>query len=346
MNPPTRPRIAVLGAGLVGRRHIDLLSRTGQLQAIIDPDPDSEALANALGVPHYQALEDSLNDSEFAGLINATPNQLHRATTEMALRAGIPTLVEKPIASTTVEAEAICKVSEATGVPLLVGHHRRHNPLIAKAKRLIDDGVLGDLQVVHGQCWLFKPADYFDAGWRRQDGAGPVFINLIHDVDLLRHLCGNVVEVQASHSRHGRRFDVEESAVALLRFENGALCTLSVTDNVPAPWSWELSARENPAYPVTDGFSYLIGGNKGSLSLPDFNHWHYGEAPPGWWAPIQRTRYPVPFEEPLQRQIDHFCRVIGGEVAPLVSGREGLETLRVIEKIKAAAAASDSQRSG
>lgn len=337
---PPSPKIAVLGAGLVGKRHIDLLVRSDQLTAIIEPAPSGAALATTYGVPHYDSLDACLNDMPLEGLINATPNQLHRSTTEAALRAGVPTLVEKPIAATTDEAAAMVAVSEETGVPLLVGHHRRHNPLIARAKALIEAGELGDLQVVHGQCWLYKPEDYFDASWRRAAGAGPVFINLIHDVDLLRHLCGEIIDIQALHSHHGRGFEVEESAGALLRFENGAIGTVSVSDNVPAPWSWELSARENPAYPATDGFCYMIGGNKGSLSLPDFNHWHYGDHAPGWWAPMQRTRYPLEFEDPLQRQIAHFGRVINGEEAPLVSGREGLETLRVIEKIKSAAAAA------
>ncbi|MEM9602261.1 MAG: Gfo/Idh/MocA family oxidoreductase [Pseudomonadota bacterium] len=343
MTPPHRPRIAVLGAGLVGRRHAALLHASGQLHAIIDPDPLSQPLAADCGVPHFTRLDACLRADRPDGLINATPNQLHRETTECALRAGVPTLVEKPIASTTEDAAAMVAASDATGVPLLVGHHRRHNPLIEQAKALIDAGSLGEIQVVHAQCWLYKPDDYFDAAWRRDSGAGPVFINLIHDVDLLRHLCGEVVDVHALHSRHGRGFDVEETAGALLRFANGALATLSVTDTVPAPWSWELSARENPAYPATDGFCYLIGGKSGSLSLPDLNHWHYGEQPPSWWAPIQRTRYPIAFDEPLQRQIAHFSRVIRGDEAPLVSGREGLETLRVIERIKAAAAANEQQ---
>ncbi len=333
-----QPQIAVLGAGLVGRRHIDLLRQSHQLSAIIDPAPQAATLAAECGVPHYEALDPGLEQARPDGLINATPNQLHRETTVTALLAGVPVLVEKPIASNTADASAMVDVSDETGVALLVGHHRRHNPLIARAKSLIESGELGALQVVHGQCWLYKPADYFDVAWRRQGGAGPVFINLIHDVDLLRYLCGEVTSVTALHSQHGRGYDVEESAGALLRFANGAIGTLSVTDNVPAPWSWELSAHENPAYPATDGFCYLIGGDKGSLSLPDFNHWHYGDHPPGWWAPIERTRYPMSLEDPLRRQIAHFSRVIRGEEAPLVSGREGLETLRVIEQIKSSAA--------
>ncbi len=338
MTSATRPQIAVLGAGLVGRRHIELLRQSNQLHSIIDPAPDAVALAQACGVPHHTDLHACLEAARPDGLINATPNQLHRSTTLDALGAGVPVLVEKPIASNTEDAAAMVAASDDSGVPLLVGHHRRHNPVIARAKALIESGELGRLQVVHGQCWLYKPTDYFDVAWRREDGAGPVFINLIHDVDLLRHLCGDVTDVTALESHHGRGFEVEESAGALLRFESGAIGTLSVTDNVPAPWSWELSAHENPAYPATDGFCYLIGGDKGSLSLPDFNHWHYGDQPPGWWAPIQRTRYPQSMEDPLRRQIDHFSRVIRGEEAPLVSGREGLETLRVIEKIKTSAA--------
>ena len=103
-----------------------------------------------------------------------------------------------------------------------------------------------------------------------------------------------------------------------------------------APWSWELTAAENPAYPVTNETCYFIGGTLGSLEIPKGKIWtQAGER--GWWQPIQQASYDVVRRDPLVKQIDHFCKVISGAEKPVVSGREGLTSLKVIEAIKASA---------
>ena len=87
-------------------------------------------------------------------------------------------------------------------------------------------------------------------------------------IDDLRNLCGDVVGVQALQASAVRGFPVEDTAAMLLRFRNGALGTVSISDTVAAPWSWELTSGENKAYPRTDEFCYLIGGTEGSISIP------------------------------------------------------------------------------
>nr|WP_255569771.1 Gfo/Idh/MocA family oxidoreductase [Actibacterium sp. 188UL27-1] len=218
----------------------------------------------------------------------------------------------------------------------MVGHHRRHNPIIAAARATIQNGDLGQIVSVHAQFWLYKPDEYFDVDWRTQIGAGPVFINLIHDIDLLRHLCGDITSVQARQSSVTRRHAVEDTAVILLEFAKGALGTVNVSDSIVAPWSWEMTAAENPAYPATKATCYTIGGTHGSLSVPDLGLWQHPETR-SWWAPIAAKQVSHSAEDPLHRQHDHFCAVIRGTEAPLVSGAEGLATLRVIEAIKEAA---------
>jgi predicted dehydrogenase len=148
-------------------------------------------------------------------------------------------------------------------MPLLVGHHRRYNSMIQKAKTIIDSGRLGRIVAVHGAFWAMKPDDYFDVAWRREKGAGPILINLIHDVDLFRFLCGEIIAVQAMESNAVRGNPVEDTAAILLRFANGAIGSLTVSDSIVAPWSWELTTGENPAYPRQDQFCYLIGGTHG-----------------------------------------------------------------------------------
>jgi predicted dehydrogenase len=162
-------------------------------------------------------------------------------------------------------------------------------------------------------------------------------LNLVHDVDNLRYLLGNVVSAQAYESSQFRRNPVEETAVVLLRFETGVLATLSVSDAIVAPWSWELTSAENPIYPRTDESCYFIGGTHGSLTVPHLDCWHHRDER-SWWEPIHRQRLSVELQDPLALQIRHFCQVIRGQVQPLVTGREGLNTLKVIVAIKEAAA--------
>ena len=86
-------------------------------------------------------------------------------------------------------------------------------------------------------------------------------------MDLLRYLCGDIECVQAMTSNAVRGGETEDSAIVLLKFRSGALGTLSVSDTVAAPWSWELTSGENSAYPVTSQSCYLIGGTRASLSI-------------------------------------------------------------------------------
>ena len=331
-------KLAVLGAGLIGRRHVEhvIAEPEAELLAVVDPSPVGRALAEERGVAWFPSLADLLAMQRPDGIIVATPNRLHVANGLECVAAGVPALVEKPIADDVASATRLVEAAESAGVPLLTGHHRRHNPLMQKAKEIIDSGRLGRVLAVHGSCWFFKPDDYFDVPWRRERGAGPVLVNLIHDIDNLRYLCGDIVSVQALDSNAVRGNPVEETAVILVRFASGALATITVSDAIVAPWSWELTTGENPAYPRTEESCYLIGGTHGSLTIPHLDVWHNrGER--SWLEPIHRERVRVERQDPLRLQVRQFCRVIRGLEQPLVSGREGLETLKVIAAVKEAA---------
>jgi predicted dehydrogenase len=156
-------------------------------------------------------------------------------------------------------------------------------------------------------------------------------------VDLLRHFCGEVTMVQAIAAPSLRGFENEDVASATLRFANGTIGTITVSDSITAPWSWEMTAAENSAYPVTDQSCYLIGGTEGALSLPDLRLWRH-EGGKSWWHPISATTYPRKAADPLIAQITHFAYVIRGKASPLVSAEEGFRTMQVIEAIQTAAA--------
>jgi predicted dehydrogenase len=326
-------RIAVVGAGQFGRKHIDAVRKAPMctLAAVADP-----VQAADFGVPHYALYTEMLEREKPDGVIIATPNALHVSVGLACVARGIPMLVEKPVADTVDASRRLVDAAERARVPLLVGHHRRHNPIIEKARELVQGGALGRLAAVAALWLVQKPAEYYDVGWRREPGGGPLLINLIHDIDDLRYICGEIVEVRAMTSNAVRGFAVEDSAVVTLRFANGALGTATVSDAVPAPWSWELASGENPAYPQQPENCYWFSGTAGSLALPRLELWSYGERK-GWHAPLEREQLQVVPADPQARQLQHFCRVIRGEEAPRSSGADATRTLAVIAAVHEAA---------
>ena len=339
-------RLGVVGAGLVGQRHIEVIAAcpTLELAGIVEPGEAGAPIAEQAGCRLYRSLESLLDDGHCDGVIIATPNPLHVEQALMCVDANTPILVEKPIAVSSSEAEALVSKADKAGVPILVGHHRRHNPLIRRAKEIITQGGIGDVRAVQGTCWFYKPDHYFEAApWRKERGAGPISVNLVHDVDLFRHLVGEVVSVHAQASASVRGFANEDVAAAVLQFDNGAVGTISVSDSIAAPWSWEHTSREYPIYPSTPENCYLIGGSDGSLSVPDLRLWRHENGPQDWWKPISAISQICERSDPLVNQLLHFAQVIHGHEPPLVSGSEGLKTLRVIEAIQSSAASGSTE---
>ncbi|CAJ0776337.1 Inositol 2-dehydrogenase/D-chiro-inositol 3-dehydrogenase [Ralstonia thomasii] len=246
-----KTRIAVAGAGYIGQAHIGAAvgSSTCALSAIVDPSPAAKAIAEQANVPLYATLDELFEKDKPDGVVLATPNQLHVAHAMQALEAQVPMLLEKPIAATVAEAEVLVRAGEGAGVPILIGHHRAHSPIMAKARQVVDSGVLGRLVAVTGTAMFVKPDHYFvDAPWRREIGAGPILLNMIHEVHNLRMLCGDIVAVQAFKSHATRAFPVEDTVAINLRFESGALGTFMLSDAAASARSWEQTSQENKAY--------------------------------------------------------------------------------------------------
>ncbi len=333
-------KIAVAGAGLIGRAHIALIRKSGgcELAAIADPTPQAQAFATEIGVPHFADLEEMLDSVKPHGVIVATPNAAHAENGLSCIARGIGVLVEKPVTDTVESAKRLAAAAKKADVPLLVGHHRRHSAVLAQARDVIRSSKLGRITSVTAFTTFLKPDPYFDMTWRREPGGGPVLINLIHDIDDLRFLLGDIVRLQAITSNVMRGFKVEDSAVVNLQFENGALGSITCSDAAAAPWSWELTSGENPAYPRQREDCYFISGTDGSLAVPTMRMWTYG-AERGWNAPLHLTQLPKDEADPLAQQLDHFCAVIRRDVEPACSGEDGAKTLATTLAIHESAAA-------
>jgi predicted dehydrogenase len=331
-------RLGLAGAGLIGRKHIELVqaNRDCSIAGIADPSPQAKDFADACNIPWYGDHRALLEREAPDGMIIASPNALHVPMAMDCVERDIPALVEKPVADSVEAARRLLNAVVRTQVPVLVGHHRRHNPKIKTVRDAVAHGKLGRLTAVVGLWLLKKPDDYFDAGWRKEAGGGPILINLVHDIDNLRFICGEIVEVQAQASTAVRGFAVEDTAALLLRFRNGALGTMTLSDATPAPWSWELTSGENPAYPRNDQPCYLLAGTGGSLAVPSLDTWSYpGKA--GWYEPMQSTALQSATVDPLVEQLRHFLAVIERRETPLVSVADALGTLAVVEAVKEAA---------
>ncbi|HEY2926457.1 Gfo/Idh/MocA family protein [Piscinibacter sp.] len=338
----TPTRIAVAGAGYIGVAHMAVAQKSARctLSAIVDPAPAAQAVAAQAGVPLYRSLDELLERDRPDGVILATPNQLHVEHAMACMQADLPMLLEKPIAPTVEEGERLLKLADESGAKILIGHHRAHSPIMARAKEVIDQGRLGPLVAVMGSAVFFKPDHYFvDAPWRREIGAGPILLNMIHEVHNLRMLCGDIVAVQAFASHATRGFPVEDTVAINLRFASGALGSFMLSDTAACPRSWEQTSQENKAYPsYPDEDCYVIAGTHGSLSVPTMRLKTYARAEDrSWWKPFNVSVAEMQRDDPLKHQLEHFGAVIRGEAQPLVTARDGLQNLRITEAIVEAA---------
>jgi predicted dehydrogenase len=330
--------IALIGAGGIGRPHAERMLRHADvsLAGIADPTPAGRAYAESIGAPWFATHAELLDKVKAGAALVATPNATHATIGLDCIARGIPVLMEKPITDTLDEAERLCAGAEAAGVPMLVGHQRRHSVRVRTAKAWMADGRIGRPVAANVMATWLKPDDYFGMAWRREPGGGPVLINLIHDIDVLRHLIGEVVSVQAVTSNAVRGFAVEDTAALVLRFANGALATLITSDATPAPWNYDMGAGELERFPKQDIDAIFVCGTAGSFSLPRLEFWRYSGAR-GWAEPLTAERTAPLHADPYDEQFRHLRAVVDGREPPLCSGRDAMATLRTALAVHEAA---------
>ena len=212
-------RIGIVGAGDMGKRHAKLVtdSNIAIMAGFADPDESASLNPGFAQVRHYQDHLKLIKSETPDGIIIATPNAYHVPVAIDCLAAGIPVLLEKPVAGNVESGRALVAEQRKSGVIVLVGHHRRFDPAVDATRHLINNGSIGQLLAVQATWATRKPEHYYQVKWRTEHASGGfILINLIHDIDMLRYLCGEIISVYADLNSVGRSLSVADTAAVAM----------------------------------------------------------------------------------------------------------------------------------
>lgn len=328
-------RLGIIGTGGIGKLHAGLAASMPDIDlvALSGLDDDAEQLALTLDVELYRRYQ-QLGELDLDGVVVATPNHLHLEMAAYFADLGVHLLVEKPIADSVEAGWEICRLADEAGVYLLVGHHRRHHSLVQAATELVRHE-LGRLVATNTLVTMCKPNSYYEIPWRRTEAAGPLLVNLVHEVDLQRAVCGEIDSVQAASTKVGRDFAFDDTAAIVLHFRSGALGTVLLSESTPSPWSWEAAVSDGMGFHNAGQDHAHFVGTEGSLSFPSLTVWNYdqNDIDPGWTSPLVAQSHEIRRTNPYVEQLTNFAQVIRGKEEPLVSGRDGLRSLAVVNAV-------------
>ncbi|MFC4948035.1 Gfo/Idh/MocA family protein [Pseudonocardia sp. GCM10023141] len=245
-NPTGDLRFAVIGCGVIGSQHADVISAgTGMtLSAVADVVLDrAEALADAVVARHggprpavLRSVDEALARSDVDAVAICVPSGLHADLAVAALEAGRYTIIEKPVDVTVAAARRVADAaaSAPNGALAAVISQHRYDLASQIVHRAIEDGRLGRITSAVASLSWWRGQAYYDSGdWRGTwalDGGGALMNQGVHTVDLLLWFLGRPVEVYAHTALLAHeRVEVEDTAVATVRFANGALATVHAT---------------------------------------------------------------------------------------------------------------------
>ncbi|MFT0859698.1 Gfo/Idh/MocA family oxidoreductase [Ancylobacter sp. G4_0304] len=294
---PAAIRVGVLGVGVMGYNHARVLTDLpgAELVAIADPDEvQRNKAAGMLGCPAVGSL-DELVALGVEAVVIAAPTHLHHDVAIAAINAGLHVLVEKPIAPTVAEGEAIVAAARARGVALMVGHVERFNPAVEAITKAIKGEEILSIGIT--RVGPFPP---------RMSNVGVVIDLAVHDIDLICHFTGSyITEVQPQV----KAAVAEREDIALLQFRtaNGVLAHINTN------WLTPFKAR---TVHVATRNKYVIGDLLTRQVTECFDY-----RPDGSYS---MRHLPVAYAEPLRVELTHFLQAIRGEKPPAVSGEDGV----------------------
>lgn len=327
-------RVAVIGCGLIARRaHLPGFAGCDEAEvaAVVSGRIETaRAAAAEFGVARVLgSWQEAVTDPEIDAVDICTPNALHGPIAVAAARAGKHVLVEKPMALSLAEADAMVAAAHVAGVVLMVAHNQRFVPAFAAAKRAIDEGLIGRPFAARGVFMHAGPDETWGATsdwfWREETAGGGAMLDLgVHMIDLVRWLIGRPVRaVTAMTARVAKPTYADDNAIAVLRFEGDALAS------VQASWS----ARPFPSREVTvhGETGHLVAGRS-----PDEPLVVYVQDGGG----VRKIVPEVPVADAVGDPCAHFARCIREGTPPLIDGAEGRASLA------ATLAAYESARTG
>jgi UDP-N-acetyl-2-amino-2-deoxyglucuronate dehydrogenase len=231
-----RLRFGVIGCGVIGTTHAEAIAAVddAELVAVCDEDRQrAEALAARYDVRPYADLDQMLAREKLDIVNICTPSGLHSAAACAAMRSGRHVLVEKPIEITLDAIDEMLRVQKETGVKLGVVFQHRFDPASQRVHALAHDGAFGRLSLGTAQLLWWRSQKYYDSGaWRgtwKLDGGGVLMNQTIHTIDLLLWTMGPVRSVRAYADTLAHQMETEDTAVAALRFQSGALGSVVAT---------------------------------------------------------------------------------------------------------------------
>jgi UDP-N-acetyl-2-amino-2-deoxyglucuronate dehydrogenase len=232
-----RVRTALVGCGKVGGIHAEVLAALPESDfvAVCDASRErAEVFAARFGAAAFDDLDALLRAAEPEAIVVATPHPLHAGPTIQAARAGVHVLVEKPLAASLEDADAMLEAARAAGVRLGVVSQRRFYEPVLRMKEAIDAGKIG--RPALGLILMFNWRDeayYRSDPWRGRwetEGGGVLVNQSPHHLDLLRWFMGDVAEVSGAWANLNHPYiEVEDTAVATLRFRDGGLGSIVVS---------------------------------------------------------------------------------------------------------------------
>jgi UDP-N-acetyl-2-amino-2-deoxyglucuronate dehydrogenase len=231
-------RFGIVGCGSVGPTHAGALLRIADAELVAVADTIGQRardLARKIGIPRvYGSDRELCADPDIDVVCICTPSGMHADHAVGAMRAGKHVIVEKPMEISLEACDRMISVQRETGRQLSVIHQHRFDPASMLVKQAIDSGKLGRIVLAEASVRWWRKQEYYDSGdWRGTwalDGGGALMNQGVHTVDVLQWLAGGVSSV-FGHTLTGahERIEVEDIAVAALKFRSGAVGTLTAT---------------------------------------------------------------------------------------------------------------------
>ncbi len=343
-------KVGLIGTGSISRMHLpgyQLAPDEVRLTAVCDIREDAaRRFADEAGVDAvFSDAEQLLAQSDVDAVDICTIHDQHAPLAIAAARAGKHVLLEKPMAISLDECRAILEATEQAGVTFMVAQQLRHVPSYVGLRRRIQAGELG--RIWSARCDTFLTAALEDgrqpiapgAGWwgfdGKRGGGGVVTMLAVHHLDLLRYLVGEVARVDARSWTGHPSFSngAEDRAAATLEFANGAVGQLTASFSSRAPWAFQLMllGEHGSAWtpPPEDG-SPLAAHRAPAVIASAAQDGERGFRGAQSFEPIETDDLGLPTDDPYINEIQHFarCCLDGGE--PISSGRDNIETMKIV----------------